>query len=162
MPGPRSQSPAGLQLPPNGQQVQQPTQPAAQHAAASDPSQALSHQSSVAPAATSTTAAANAAADASSYDTLNYWPNLAPWTGRPWHKFTASTHGNCRTSGVSEESSVNIHGSKQSKNHQRISQRSESVNRHRYDKRPFYFQAMERTKGRNAVFGITRNHCSDR
>jgi hypothetical protein len=72
VPGPRSQSPAGLQLPPNGQQVQQPTQPAAQHAAAPGPSQTLTPQSSVTPAAI------NAAADASSYDTLNYWPNLAP------------------------------------------------------------------------------------
>ena len=55
---PVSQPPAGLQ------QSQQSTQAAAQHAAASDPSQALSHQSSVAPAASSTTSAANATSDA--------------------------------------------------------------------------------------------------
>ena len=55
---PVPQSPAGLQ------KSQQSTQAAAKQVAASDPSQALSHQSSVSQAASLTTSAANATSDA--------------------------------------------------------------------------------------------------
>ena len=76
MPGTGSQSPAGLQPPPNGQPVQQTTQPAAQPAAAPNLSQTLASQTSssvTAPAASSAAAASAAAAAtaavASGYDT---------------------------------------------------------------------------------------------
>ena len=76
-------------------------------------------------------------------------------------KFKAFRPG-CRTSGISEDLPVNSQGSKQSKDYQGFSQGSESDNRHSYDQRPLYFQAMECTEGRNAVFGIAWNQPSAR